>query len=213
MTDRTLRPIKIIDRSRCAGCCYYARKKTKLCTWDRCYADILMPDINASMDCPMRATHSHNRNPPNRDYKGYEYAVTQRYAKIIVEGINTRHFSYWGTSLYSPSLDYRSSNGEIYGWNLSTHHYGERNRIAVGLFGNVEGLYSQIFDITKAKILDGRLRLYTDPDPNYSMHRSYFFVKIIDAPVIGAPEEESAPISKIHEKGQKSLFDWCGVEE
>lgn len=211
MTDRTVRPIKIIDRSRCVGCCYYAKEKLKLDIWDRCYADILMPDINASMDCPMRATHSYNRNPPKRNYGGYEYAVTQRYAKIIVEGINTRNFSYWGNSLYSPSLDYHSSNGEIYGWGISTHHYGERNRIAVRFFGNAEGMYSQIFDITEAKILDGRLRLYTKHDPDYSMYRSYFFVKIIDAPEVDAPEvEELAPIC---EKGQKSLFDWCGVEE
>lgn len=209
MTDRNIRPIKIIDRDRCKECKHYTKESLLGEKWDLCTGGIYMPDINTTLTCPVYEKIQ-NGIKDNLDFKNHEYAITQRYAEIIIEGIETRNFSYWGNLLSSPNLNEKSSGGEMKGWSISAVPYDERNRVQCSVFGNVKGLYTQIHDITKAKILDGKLRLFSDKDPDYEQFGSFFFVQISDTDEV-EPMPETIP--KSFNEEQKSISEYYGVME
>lgn len=199
MTDRAIRPIKIIDRDRCIGCKGYARSKNRWRAWDHCYENYHIPDI--SVDCPFYSETYYERTEGvyTHDFTGYDYAVTSKMAKIIADGVNTRHFSAWGESLYSPGLWSISSRGEMKGWSIYTHPYGQQNRICCNLFiSGTSGM--RIWDINTARIREdnqGNNLFLKSVD-----RKSYVSIPIVDAPL----EARTDPT-----ESQKSIFDYVEV--
>ena len=209
MTDRAIRPIKIIDRDKCIGCAGYANKKNRWRSWDECYSNFHIPDY--SVDCPFYSSSHYTEpiDPYTHNFTGYSIAVTSKLAEIIADGVNSRKFSCWGVSMYNPGLNCRSSRGQMKGFGLHTYEYGQRNRIicTINAVGNSETPSMRIWDIVTAEIReDDTLYLATAPESGHQV--SWIIIPIIDAPL---DLSEIVFESKNSTKPQKSIFEYIEV--
>lgn len=174
----------------CAGCA--GDKCNSALEGDECQGHIIRPHGPEDGPCPYYAAQGcYPDELPKRDL-GRKCAVTRRMAEIIERGINTRKFSHWPVSLYTPTIGEHMSAGECSGVYISTLPYGKRDTIYC------RGENYDIVGIIMATIRDNKLILATD-----TWHGSSVTIDIVDdAPAA----DRGATVAQVP---QKTLGDWA----
>ncbi len=177
----------------CAGCVGDRCNSSLL--GDECQGHIIRPHDPEDGPCPyFTPTGCYPDKLPECDLGGRTCAVTDRMARIIERGINTRNFSYWPVSLYVPTIgDEIMTNGECVGFYVSTRPYGKRDTIYA------RGQNFEIDNIKYADIRENRLVLSTD-----TWWGSSLTIDIVAGPPVATHTAVAAQA-----KAQKSLEDWA----